>query len=208
MTSANDINSKRFEKSAFGYKPDEVDDFLRNLSLDMAQLQRDKDEAEKKLAVLADKIREYREDEDALKEALLGAQRQGHQVVEEAQLKANKIISDANEKAEEIVGETKIQLEKERSVLANMQKEVSDFKANLLELYKKHLDLITAMPDCEAPDEAPAAAVEEEEIPEQEPAAASAPAAEEKPLVGGYPFSEPVPAGESRYGELKFGQNH
>lgn len=205
MTSANDINSKRFEKSAFGYKPDEVDDFLRDLSLDMAQLQRDKDEAEKKLAVLADKIREYREDEDALKEALLGAQRQGHQVIEEANLKANKIISDANDKAEEIVGETKIQLEKERAVLANMQKEVSDFKANLLELYKKHLDLITAMPDNDVPDEAPAAAaVAEEEIPAEEPASA----AEEKPLVGGYPFSETAPSGESRYGELKFGQNH
>ena len=68
---AKDILSRRFEKATFnGYKTDDVDEFLRELSSEFAQLQKDKNELERKLEVLADKIREYRDDEDALKDYL------------------------------------------------------------------------------------------------------------------------------------------
>lgn len=69
---AKDILSRRFEKATFnGYKTDDVDEFLREISSEYSQLQKDKNELERKLEVLADKIREYRDDEDALKDALL-----------------------------------------------------------------------------------------------------------------------------------------
>ena len=69
---AKDILSRRFEKATFnGNKTDDVDEFLREVSSEYSQLQKDKNELERKLEVLADKIREYRDDEDALKDALL-----------------------------------------------------------------------------------------------------------------------------------------
>ena len=144
-----EINSKKFEKSAFGYKPDDVDEFFKEVSLSFAQLQKDKEDCEKKIDVLADKVRDYMRDEEVIKEALLGAQRQGRQVIDESQQVSARIIAEANEKADQIISQTKIQLEKEKICLANMQKEVSDFKAKLLSLYKNHLDLITAMPDAD-----------------------------------------------------------
>ena len=148
MISAKEISNKRFEKSTLGgYKTDEVDQFLRDIAVEISQIQKEKDDCEKKIDVLADKVREYMKDEEVIKEALLGAQRQGHQVIEDSQNIANKIITEANEKADKIIGQTQIQLENEKISLARMQKEVSDFKAKLLTLYKSHLDLITAMPD-------------------------------------------------------------
>lgn len=206
-----DISGKKFEKSAFGYKTDDVDDFLRDIGIEMAQLQKDKDEAEKKIAVLADKVREYRNDEDALKDALLGAQRQGHKVVEEAQIEASKILDDAREKAKEIAGDIEIKIEQEKIKLANMQKEVSDFKASLLSLYKNHLDLITAMPDAEEE------SYEEEDeedtsLPVDEAAGEVSEDSDDEineEEIAGFPFSTPTPStAESRYGELKFGQKH
>ena len=67
---AKDILARRFEKATFnGYKTDDVDEFLREISSEYAQLQKEKNELERKLEVLADKIRAD-EAEDPLEEDL------------------------------------------------------------------------------------------------------------------------------------------
>lgn len=98
---AKDILARRFEKAAFsGYKTDDVDEFLREVSNEYSQLQKEKNELERKLEVLADKIREYRDDEDALKDALLLAQKQGNQIVNESKAAAEKLRQETQEAAE------------------------------------------------------------------------------------------------------------
>lgn len=105
---AKEILSRRFEKAAFnGYKTDDVDEFLREISNEFAQLQKDKNELERKLDVLADKIREYRDDEDALKDALLLAQKQGNQIIADAKAQAEKLASDSREEAEKLLAQAK-----------------------------------------------------------------------------------------------------
>ncbi|MCM1024388.1 MAG: DivIVA domain-containing protein [Prevotella sp.] len=238
MLSVKDINNRRFEQARPGYKTEEVDDFLREIARDIERYQRDKEEAEKKIAVLVESVREYKKDEEALKDALISAQKQSRAVIADAQAQAEKILSDARAKAGEIIGGTKVQLEKEKRCLVKMQQEVSDFKASLLNMYKQHLEQITAIPEYEEEQEeapAPAAAA-----PTPTPMPAPAPAQsepahaqpqqrvpqpaqrdieatkvmdnpyrQEKPA---YPFDDPIPAGmsktaESKFGELKFGQN-
>ncbi len=112
---AKDILTRRFEKATFnGYKTEDVDEFLRELSSEFAQLQKEKSEMERKLEVLADKIREYRDDEDALKDALLMAQKQGNQIINESKTAAEKLqketdeavakqLADAKEKSEKMI---------------------------------------------------------------------------------------------------------
>ena len=177
MLSVKDINNKRFEQARPGYNTEEVDDFLRQIANDVAQYQREKEEAEKKIAVLVESVREYKKDEDALKDALIGAQKQGRAVVAEAQAKATEILAGAQARSEEIIGDTKAQLEKEKTCLVKMQQEVSDFKANLLNMYKQHLEQITAIPDYDD-DEAEEAAAPAPAPAAKAPAAPSAPASQ------------------------------
>jgi cell division initiation protein len=155
MITAKDINNKRFEQARPGYATNEVDDFLRDIAKDIAKYQKDKEELEKKIEVLVESVREYKKDEEALKDALVGAQKQGRQVIAEAQEKADAILSDANAKSDEILGSTKARLDKEKKNLANMQKEVTNFKGKLLSMYKHHLEQITAIPEYEDEDETP-----------------------------------------------------
>lgn len=233
MLSVKDINNKRFEQARPGYKTEEVDDFLREIAQQIAQYQREKEDAEKKIEVLVESVREYKKDEDALKDALIGAQKQGRAIVSEAQAKATEILADANKRASEIIGSTTVQLEKEKRCLVKMQQEVSDFKASLLSMYKQHLEQITAIPDyeddseesAEAPD--PAAPVQQAapapqaaEAPAPEPAPAQPEQSMEATRVmenpfktekNPFPFEEHVNVGsvraESKFGDLKFGQN-
>ena len=110
---AKEIVTKKFEKAAFnGYKPDDVDEYLKEVSDEFAQLQKEKGELERKLEVLADKIREYRDDEDALRDALLVAQKQGNAIVAESKASAEKLTKETNETVTKQLADAKTKSER------------------------------------------------------------------------------------------------
>ena len=116
---AKDIVSKEFETvKRGGYDAAEVDTFLRDVSVEFKKLKNENEELEKKLEVLAEKIREYRKDEDALRDALLIAKKQGIAVVNEAKEEAEKINKEAKEKADKTI--------KDADTLAAKKKEIAE----------------------------------------------------------------------------------
>ena len=177
MITSKDVRNKRFEKAAFGYKQEEIDEFFAQLEAELDEMERERAEANNKIQVLADKVREYMRDEDALKDALLGAQKQGHLVIADAQEKADQIMAEAQEKAaaleDEAVRQHAIKMEqnraeiaKEKEALIEAQRQVADFKKSLFDMYKSHLELISSMPETvdeepEAEEAAPAETAEE-----------------------------------------------
>lgn len=109
---AKEILNKQFDKAKLGgYKLEDVDDFLKEVSEEFAALQKSNSELERKLEVLADKIREYREDEEALKDALLIAQKQGNAIVADSKASAEKISKETKEKVEKLLAESKVKSE-------------------------------------------------------------------------------------------------
>ena len=210
MISASDIRDKRFEKAAFGYKQEEIDDFLAMLIEEFDEIDAEREDLHSKIQILADKVREYRQDEDALKDALLGAQKQGHKVVAEAQEKADEIIAQAESKANELIEEATVaheaameknrqEIEKEKQNLYEAQRHVTEFKKKLFDMYKSHLEMISAMPEIEIEEEEEIQEyeTEEEEPPKPDPFATSSFSA--RNVKGVY---------ESRFSDLQFGQNN
>ncbi|MCD8188372.1 MAG: DivIVA domain-containing protein [Ruminococcus sp.] len=158
MITSKDVRNKRFEKSAFGYKQEEIDEFFAQLEAELDEMERGRTESNNKIQILADKVREYMKDEDALKDALLGAQKQGHQVIAEAREKADAILAEAQAKADELVDEAtrqheeamernRAEIAKEKEALIVAQQQVADFKKSLFDMYKSHLELISSMPE-------------------------------------------------------------
>ena len=151
---------KLFEKAAFGYRPEEVDRYIEQMNAQIRSLEAEKADLLGKMKILAEKINEYRQDESNLKDALLGAQKMGNSIVNEAKAKADRMVSDAKSRSErmlldaqrtadEAVGGIRAQVEHEKLTLAKMQKEVADFKSKLLSLYKVHLNALNSLPDME-----------------------------------------------------------
>ena len=156
MITSKDVRNKRFEKAAFGYMQEEIDEFLTQLEAELDEMERERAEANSKIQVLADKVREYMRDEDALKDALLGAQKQGHQVLNDANEKAEQILAEAKEKAAaledeavrqhaEAMEKNRAEIAKEKEALIEAQQQVADFKKSLFDMYKSHLELISSM---------------------------------------------------------------
>ncbi len=164
MMTANDIKERKFEKAAFGYKQEDIDDFLAEIIIEFEELDAEREDLHSKIQILADKVREYRDDEDALKDALLGAQKQGHQVVADANARAEEIIAKAQERAKALIDEATVQheaameknraeIEKEKENLVEAQKQVTEFKKSLFDMYKTHLEMISAMPEIDIDDD-------------------------------------------------------
>ena len=149
MLTINEIKNKKFEKSAFGYKVEDVENFLNEIIDCISSLEKEKAETEKKLVVLANKIEEYRSEEDSLRQALLGAQKLGDSILKEAKNRAEIMMRDATIKSENIVKNVKEEVKREEVILNKMKREVDSFRTKMLTMYTSHIDMIKSLPEIE-----------------------------------------------------------
>lgn len=151
MTSE-DVRKVTFERVVRGYRPEDVDDFLQQVAVDMEALAAEKQEAERqkediegKIYILAQKVEEYRDQEETLKTALLNAQRMGETVVYEAKQKAESMIREASGKADLLRQQAEQEINNERFMLEKLRDEVSRFKATILSMYRQHIESFSAL---------------------------------------------------------------
>ena len=89
------ISGRDFETVKNGYDPDAVNSFLNEIADSVAELNSRNAENEEKIVKLVERINEYRADEDAIKVALINAQKESARVVGDAQAKADEMIESA-----------------------------------------------------------------------------------------------------------------
>ena len=128
---AEDIRNVTFDKVMRGYRPEEVDAYLDQVAADLERLQTEKADAEKKMYILAEKVDQYRNDEETLKTALLNAQRMGESVIHEARQKAETIIYDATSKASQAREEAVEKVAEEEMLLARLKARLADKQLTL-----------------------------------------------------------------------------
>lgn len=107
MITASQIRSAEFSRSARGYKAFEVDELLEEAANTIDRYQKENEELNRKLAVLAEKIKEYRQDEESIKQALVTAQRTADSIIKDAQTEADKTTSELNGKTNEAIAVAK-----------------------------------------------------------------------------------------------------
>ncbi len=142
-----EISEKKFEKSkVFGYRTAEVDEFMSQIYQDYDALLKEKEQLEKKVEFLAEKLMEYREQESKLTDVLLEAKKVSDNVIKKAKEKAEAILSEAEQKSNSLKLGLKREVDKQKSILQQLQKETKDFKNKILLLYKSQVDLIATLP--------------------------------------------------------------
>ncbi len=94
------IKNHHFEAAGRNaYKADGVDRFFEEVSASYEQMFRENGEMYKKISLLAERLEEYRNDEDNIRNALLTAQRMSEQIQREAREKADALVSEAQARA-------------------------------------------------------------------------------------------------------------
>src|SRR5699024_2145612 len=85
MLTPQEVSEHAFTKAFNGYNMTMVDEFLDVLTVDYTTLYKENATLKSKMKVLVDKVEEYRSTEDAMRKALLTAQRMADNMVAEAE---------------------------------------------------------------------------------------------------------------------------
>ena len=120
------LNVKFTPVSKGTYNAEEVDAFLRSVAESYEESLANNQELIKKISILADKIESYRNDEEAIKLALLDAHKMAESVNKSANEKADAIVSDAENKSKIILDGANRQADQTISEAKEKAKEIVD----------------------------------------------------------------------------------
>lgn len=170
MITPQDIKEKTFEKAVFGgYDMASVDNFLEELSNDLALLQKENATLKGKMKVLVDKIEEYRNNEDAIRMAVVSAQRLGNMIEEESRAKAAAAVAEAEAEATRITKEAQLEVEMEKARLDEAKKASAQFVENMELLCTRQMSFLEKVSEMDFVKEYQAARIVDV-VPEELPA--------------------------------------
>lgn len=137
-----DINSKDFDRKFKGYDPDQVDDFLDRITLEMESLIKEKRELEKKIKFMGEQVEHYMSLQDTLNKSIVVAQEAADRVKANAEKEAAFIINDANRRASDIVANATEKASVVRTETDLLRKTATVFHKKFQILVESQLDLI------------------------------------------------------------------
>ena len=141
-----EIMAEEFERAGMrGYRADEVDAFLQKVAAYVDEQEGKINDLTYKIQILADKIEEYKADEENIRDALLNAQKLGSSILNEAKAKAESLTREAKAKADGMVGAA----EKTSSELMDQAKENVE-QLTRASLQKPNAELASIKKVCEA----------------------------------------------------------
>lgn len=131
MLTAAKIKGRSFEMVKNGFDPDEVRFFLAEVAKDFDEAIKSKDESEEKLVKLAEKLNEYRQDEDAIKNALILSQKESNKIINDAKAQARDMIESAKSEQTRLTEQS----------AAECERIISEHKENCAKLIKENTDI-------------------------------------------------------------------
>jgi cell division initiation protein len=142
MLSPYDIEVKKFEKSFRGYNLNEVDEFMQMVLNDYEKLYKENSALKSKMAVLVEKIEEYKKIEESLRNAVVSAQKMGETMVKDATTKSELLLRETNLKAERIINNINMQIYREKQRLEDARRENQLFSNKLISMYQAQISLL------------------------------------------------------------------
>ena len=130
MLTPQEVTNSVFEKAVFGgYDTASVDKFMAQLTQDYSALYRENGILKNKMKVLVDKVEEYRSTEDAMRMALLQAERTAKEITDAAEAQRDSIQADVEQKKTELLRQAEAEAEERR---AEIRKSLATEEAALL----------------------------------------------------------------------------
>ena len=140
MLTPQEVKSHAFQRASFGgYNMGQVDEFLDILTEDYTALYNDNAVLKSKMKVLVDKVEEYRATEEAMRKALMTAQRMADDLVREAEAKKASILAEAEAKAADRIAELDAQVKAEEFRLTTAKQNTAAFVEQIRGLYTEQV---------------------------------------------------------------------
>ncbi len=100
MLKPQEISNHTFAKAWIGgYSASAVDEFLDGVAEDYSALHQENAALKAKLKAMVDKVEEYRATEEAMRSALLAAQKTAESILKDAEARRDEILTNASDEA-------------------------------------------------------------------------------------------------------------
>ncbi len=134
-----DIQNKEFGKAFRGYKETEVDSFLDEIIIDYERIYKENLELKDKLVILSERLKQYNDLEETLKETLVVAQNTADEVTSTARQKSKLIIEEAENEARKIAKEAYEEVRDIEEQYGFLKKEIFIFKTRFKSFMESQL---------------------------------------------------------------------
>ena len=152
MLTPQEITSKEFGKAVFGgYDMAPVDSFIDTVVKDYTDLYKENAVLKNKMKVLVEKIEEYRATEDAMRMALLTAQKMAKEITDEAEKKSRTMIEDAERVAREKIEEYRAEVAMEKAKVDAVKKETGSYLSKVKALLGEQASFLEKLEEVVGP---------------------------------------------------------
>lgn len=150
MLSIDEIKNISFRKATIGgYKPEDVDAFIDQVLITVEQLRKEKSDLVKKMDILATRVEEYRADEDAVRNALLSAQKVADNTIKEARGKAAHIIEESENLAKAKLYDLNYQIKQQKKQYSLLLAESNRLREDIIAHCNKHIVIARELPNAD-----------------------------------------------------------
>ena len=237
MLTPQEVSSRSFSKATLGgYNLAQVDEFLDALTEDYTALYNENAILKNKLKVLSETVEEYRATDNAMRKALLAAQKVADSMVEDAKKKQAELVGEAEEAARKRKDELRKSIDAEEYRLRRAQESTAAYLKKLAELHSLEVDFLSSLGELVPPEltarekDDPSADIEaavaaqvfpeerEPEAPPADPAAAphlvavgpddDVPPLPDDVVLPGMDDSELDPEATRRFSDMQFGRDY
>ena len=156
MLTPQEVSEHAFAKASFGgYNMAMVDEFLDLLTSDYTALYNENALLKSKMKVLVDKVEEYRSTEEAMRKALMTAQRMAEELIREAEQKKADILQDAEQEAHRMLDNLTLEVEAEEYRLRRAQQSTAAFVNKVRALHAQEAAFLDGLQELCPPDVTP-----------------------------------------------------
>ena len=137
-----ELSEREFTRSIRGYNTSEVDAYINRIVENYAILYRENIELSKRLAELEEKQLSLSAEEELIRKTLETARKAGDSIIADAYNRSDEILASVKTGCDSILHNFRDKVEAQKAALSEMQKNVKQFKNELFEKYRLHVELI------------------------------------------------------------------
>lgn len=138
-----EIRNKEFSKGAFGYKKNEVDEFLSIVESEFDSLYKQNIALNDKINMLTEAIKEYKSMEAALQNTIVTAQSLASEIETTARLKADTLVKEAENKSADMILNAKKEITDVNAKYEALKKEFEIYKIKIKTTVEEQLKILT-----------------------------------------------------------------
>lgn len=143
-----------FSRVFRGYDVAEVDAYINKLTENFSALYRENAELEHKYAEASERLAELEEKEEQIQKTLSTARAAANKIVADAYERSDAILASIKKSCDKILRSFRDKIDVNRKVLSEMNESIYNFKNELFERYRLHIELIEQLsPMIEAAEE-------------------------------------------------------